>query len=50
MIEFQENTFTDIRKDGQNLLPRIFPANVGRLTSTTAVDWHLKVNDKKCDL
>ena len=22
----------------------------GRLTSTTAVDWHLKVKDKKCDV
>ena len=37
-------------KDGQSLFHRILPATAGRLTSTTALDWHLKVKDKKCDI
>ena len=37
-------------KDGQNLFHRILPATARVLTSTTAVDWHLKVKDKKCDV
>ena len=35
--------------DGQTLFHRILSATPGGLTSTTAVDWHLKVEDKKCD-
>ena len=27
-----------------------FPANARGLTSTTAVDWHLKVKNKKCNV
>ena len=34
----------------QTLFHRILPATAGELTSTTAVDWHLKVKDKKCDV
>ena len=37
-------------KDGQTLFHRIFPANARSLKSTTAVDWHLKVKDKKWDV
>ena len=37
-------------KDGQTLFHRIFPANARGLTSTTAVDWLLKVKNKKCDV
>ena len=37
-------------KDGQTLFHRIFPATARGLTSTTAVDWHLKVKNKKCDV
>ena len=33
------------RKGGQTLFHRIFPATARGLTSTTAVDWHLKVKD-----
>ena len=33
------------RTDGETLFHRILPANGGGLTSTTAVDWHLKVKD-----
>ena len=29
---------------------RILPATARRVTSTTAVDWHLKVKNKKCDV
>ena len=34
-------------KNGQTLFHRILPATVRGLTSTTAVDWHLKVKNKK---
>ena len=34
-------------KDGQTLFNRIFPATTWGLTSTTAVNWHLKVKNKK---
>ena len=34
------------RKNGQTL----FPATIGIPTSTTAVDWHLKVKDVKYDV
>ena len=34
-------------KDGQNLFGRILLAIADGLTSTTAVDWHIKVKDKK---
>ena len=37
-------------KDGQTLFHRILPATAGRLTSTTAVDWHLKAKNKKCNV
>ena len=37
-------------KDGQNLFGRILLAIADGLTSTTAVDWHIKVKDKKCDI
>ena len=40
-----KKTPTDDRKDGQTLFQRILPATPGDLTSTTAVDWHLKVRD-----
>ena len=36
-------------KDGQTLFHRILPATVSELTSTTAVDWHLKAKTKKCN-
>ena len=39
--------------DGQTLFDRILPATTSWLismASTTAVDWHLKMKDKKCDL
>ena len=32
-------------KDGQTLFHRILPATVRGLTSTTAVNWHLKIKD-----
>ena len=34
----------------QTLFHTILPATARGLTSTTAVDWHLKVKDKKCDV
>ena len=37
-------------KGGQTLFDRILPAIADGLTSTAAVDWHTKVNDKKCDI
>ena len=37
-------------KDGQTLFHRMLSATAGRLTSTAAVDWHLKVKDKRCDV
>ena len=46
MIQFQENTQTDVRREGWTALcHRIPPATVEDLTSTTAVSWHLKVKD-----
>ena len=36
-------------KDGQTLFHRILPATARGLKSTTAVDWQLKVKNKKCD-
>ena len=36
--------------DGQTLFHRTLPATARRLASTTAVDWHLKVKNKKCDV
>ena len=35
-------------KDGHTLFHRILPATTRGLTSTTAVDWHLKVHDIFC--
>ena len=45
MIQFQEKKprQTAGRKDGQTLFHKIFLATVGGPTSTTAVEWHLKV-------
>ena len=37
-------------KDGETLFHRVLPATTRGLTSTTAVDWHLKVKNKKCDV
>ena len=37
-------------KDGQTLFHRIIPATTRGLTSTTAVDWNLKVKNKKCNV
>ena len=37
-------------KDGQTLFHRIFPITARGLTGTAAVDWHLKVKNKKCDV
>ena len=46
MIQFQENTHNDGRTEGRtDLFPRIFLVTVWGLTSTTAVDWYLKVKD-----
>ena len=50
MIKFQENTQMSGGKDGQTLFHRILPANARGLTSTIAVDWLLKVKNKKCDV
>ena len=33
-------------KDGQTLFHRILPATTKGLSSTTAVDWHLKIKDR----
>ena len=35
-------------KDRQNMFHRILPATARGQISTTPVDWHLKVKDKKC--
>ena len=37
-------------KDGQTLFHRILPATARGLTSTTSVDWHLKVKNKTCNV
>ena len=37
-------------KDGQTLFHRILPAIARSLTSTNAVDWHLKVKDIEYDV
>ena len=47
MIQFQENTQTEVRKDGQTLFHRLLLATTKGLKSITAVDWHLKVKDIK---
>ena len=51
MIKFKENTQTDMSggKDEQTLVGS-FQLASGGLASTTAVDWHLKVKNKKCDV
>ena len=38
------------QKDGQTLFHRVLPATAKRLTSTTAVDWHFKAQNKKCNV
>ena len=46
MIQFQENTETDDRRDGwKDLFHRIPLPITGGITSTAAVDWHSKVKD-----
>ena len=46
MIQFQENTQTDVRRQTwTDLFQRILPATPMGLTSKTAVNWHLKVKD-----
>ena len=37
-------------KDGHTLFHWILPATARGLISTTTVDWHLKVKNKKCDI
>ena len=37
-------------KDGQTLFHSILPATARELTSTTAVDWHSKAKNKKCNV
>ena len=49
MIKFQENTQIDIRREGwTDPIHRILLATARGLASITAVDWHLKVKNKKC--
>ena len=59
MAKFRETSWLNSKKtpwqmsggkDGQTLFHRIFPATAREITSTTAVEWHLKVKDKKCDV
>ena len=50
MIKFQENIQTDVRREGWTLFHRILPTTARGLTSTTAVDWDLKVKNKKCNV
>ena len=38
------------RKDGETLFHRTLPATIRGPTSTTAVDWHLKVKDIDYDV
>ena len=55
MTPFQENSQTDGRMDGQKdgwkdgltLFYRTLPSGATDPTSTTAVNWHLKVKDTK---
>ena len=50
MIQFPEiPRQTAGRKDGQTLFHRTLLASAGGPTSTTAVDWHLKVKDIRYD-
>ena len=37
-------------KDGQTLFHRNFPTTAKGLTSTTGVDWHFRVKNKKFDV
>ena len=37
-------------KNGQTLFHRTLPAAASGPTNTTAVDWHLKVKDIKCNV
>ena len=37
-------------KDGHSLFHRVLPATAKGLTSTTAVDWLLKVKDIECNV
>ena len=59
MAKFRETSWLNSKKtpwqmsggkDGQTLFHRILPATAREITSTTAVEWHLKVKDKKCDV
>ena len=50
MIQFQETTQTTAKwKDGQTLFHRTLTATARGPTSTTALDWHLKVKDIEYD-
>ena len=55
MIKFEENTQTDVWREGWTdpILQDPSSHHQGTSTSTTsatAVDWHLKVKNKKCDV
>ena len=50
MIKFQENTQTGVRREGWTDLISYDPSSYSQgATSTTAVDWHLRVKNKKSD-
>ena len=50
MIQLQENTQSYDRREGWTLFHRFLPVIDGVLTSTTAVDWYLKVKDIEHDV
>ena len=51
MIQFQENTQTDIRRQGwTDPIQRILPATARGLTSKTVVNGYLKVKDIEHDV
>ena len=50
VIKFQENTQIDGRIEEQTQFHTILAATAGVLTSTTTVDWHLKVKDVEYDV
>ena len=52
LIKFQDNTQTDVRKEGwtKPILLDLSSYHTKGLTSTAAVDWLLKVKNKKCNV
>ena len=51
MIKFQENTQTDVRREGwTNHISQDLSSYCQGVASTTAVDWHLKVKNKKSNV